>query len=193
MHTATNEPAPARPARGDSLRECGITRLNKSVRLAVLTINHTPHYSPRQSNQPDAVNCVSELLPPGNLNAEQISRDQIDSKLAPVPCHALDPAQENIHAPKSLNRLIVQGIASKNGNLHLTPVPERFKAPFSEGGVHANRRYFARVPDDCYKVLYPNLDFSRVAFYSGLPAGLSAPGWIHDGVGRSDPWRRRYR
>ena len=24
---------------------------------------------------------------------------------------------------------------------------------------------------DCYKVLYPNLDFSRVAFYSGLPAG----------------------
>jgi hypothetical protein len=26
---------------------------------------------------------------------------------------------------------------------------------------------------DCYKVLYPNLDFSRVAFYSGLPTGFS--------------------
>ncbi|MBZ5490947.1 MAG: hypothetical protein LAO76_08450 [Acidobacteriia bacterium] len=26
---------------------------------------------------------------------------------------------------------------------------------------------------DCYKVLYPNLDFSRVAFYSGLPTAVS--------------------
>ena len=24
---------------------------------------------------------------------------------------------------------------------------------------------------DCYKVLYPNLDFSRIAFYSGMPSG----------------------
>ena len=33
---------------------------------------------------------------------------------------------------------------------------------------------------DCYKALYPQLDFSRVAFYSGLPSIAS----IHDGVGR---------
>jgi len=29
---------------------------------------------------------------------------------------------------------------------------------------------------DCYKVLYPNLDFSRVGFYSGLPSVISLAG-----------------
>jgi hypothetical protein len=39
---------------------------------------------------------------------------------------------------------------------------------------------------DCYKALYPKLDFSRVAFYSGLPSltSLGGAGRIHDGVGR---------
>ena len=29
---------------------------------------------------------------------------------------------------------------------------------------------------DCYKVLYPDLDFSRVGFYSGLPSVISLSG-----------------
>ena len=29
---------------------------------------------------------------------------------------------------------------------------------------------------DCYKALYPRLDFSRVAFYSGLPSLASLGG-----------------
>src|SRR6266545_880494 len=28
---------------------------------------------------------------------------------------------------------------------------------------------------DCYKVLYPNLDFSRITFYEGMPAAAGSP------------------
>jgi len=45
---------------------------------------------------------------------------------------------------------------------------------------------------DCYKVLYPNLDFSRVAFYSGLPTGLSAPDGFTMASGAAIPDIRVY-
>ena len=47
---------------------------------------------------------------------------------------------------------------------------------------------------DCYKVLYPNLDFSRVAFYSGLPAALalSAPAGFTMASGAAIPDIRVY-
>ena len=39
---------------------------------------------------------------------------------------------------------------------------------------------------DCYKALYPKLDFSRVGFYSGLPSviSLAGPDGFTDGFGR---------
>jgi len=47
---------------------------------------------------------------------------------------------------------------------------------------------------DCYKVLYPNLDFSRVAFYSGLPTAvsLSAPDGFTMASGAAIPDIRVY-
>jgi hypothetical protein len=47
---------------------------------------------------------------------------------------------------------------------------------------------------DCYKVMYPNLDFSRVAFYSGLPTvlGLSAPDGFTMASGAAIPDIRVY-
>jgi hypothetical protein len=47
---------------------------------------------------------------------------------------------------------------------------------------------------DCYKVLYPNLDFSRVAFYSGLPSviSLSGPGGFTMASGAASPDIRVY-
>ena len=45
---------------------------------------------------------------------------------------------------------------------------------------------------DCYKVLYPNLDFSRVAFYSGLPTGISAPDGFTMASGAASPDIRVY-
>ena len=45
---------------------------------------------------------------------------------------------------------------------------------------------------DCYKVLLPNLDFSRVAFYSGLPTGLSSPDGLTMASGAAIPDIRVY-
>jgi hypothetical protein len=45
---------------------------------------------------------------------------------------------------------------------------------------------------DCYKVLYPKLDFSRVGFYSGLPLGISSPAGFTMASGASLPDIRVY-
>jgi hypothetical protein len=45
---------------------------------------------------------------------------------------------------------------------------------------------------DCYKVLYPKLDFSRVAFYSGLPTGISSPAGFTMASGAASPDIRVY-
>jgi hypothetical protein len=45
---------------------------------------------------------------------------------------------------------------------------------------------------DCYKVLYPNLDFSRVGFYSGLPTGISDPAGFTMASGAASPDIRVY-
>jgi len=45
---------------------------------------------------------------------------------------------------------------------------------------------------DCYKVLYPNLDFSRVGFYSGLPTGISAADGFTMASGAASPDIRVY-
>jgi hypothetical protein len=45
---------------------------------------------------------------------------------------------------------------------------------------------------DCYKVLYPNLDFSRVGFYWGLPFGISTPDGFTMASGAASPDIRVY-
>src|SRR3984885_7752676 len=47
---------------------------------------------------------------------------------------------------------------------------------------------------DCYKVLYPKLDFSRVAFYSGLPSfvSLGGPDGFTRSAGAASPDIRMY-
>ena len=44
------------------------------------------------------------------------------------------------------------------------------------GGADAHRGQFTLLPDGRYKALYPELDFSRVGFYSGLPSVISLAG-----------------